>query len=99
MGDVPFSTTDDNDDDDTHDESYEAQHVKKQQSASTSRGYWKIIMNGCVIFLRARDAPSTSFRKPIKMQVKVTNCVLALRAVNAPYINVGSSSKHRRSRK
>ncbi|GKD17405.1 hypothetical protein Tco_1206563, partial [Tanacetum coccineum] len=103
IGDVPFSNTDDDsddddsDDDDTNDESYEEQNVKKQQSGSTSRGYRKIAMTGCVLFLRARDAPTTSFGTPIKTQVKVTNCVLALKAVNAPAINVASSSKHRRS--
>ncbi|GKC39595.1 hypothetical protein Tco_1051979 [Tanacetum coccineum] len=99
IGDVPFSTTDDDsddddtDDDDTNDESYEEQHVKKQQFGSTSRVYRKIAMTGCVLFLRAHDAPTTSFGTPIKTQVKVTNCVLALKA-----INVASSSKHKMSR-
>ncbi|GKF49858.1 hypothetical protein Tco_0143109, partial [Tanacetum coccineum] len=38
MGDVPFSTTDDDsDDDDTDDETYEEKHFKKQQFGSTSR--------------------------------------------------------------
>ncbi|GJW94123.1 hypothetical protein Tco_0173795 [Tanacetum coccineum] len=99
MGDVPFSTTDDDsDDDDTDDETYEEKHFKKQQSGSTSRGYRKIAMTGCVLFLRARDTPTASFGTHIKTQVKVTNCVLALKDVNAPAINLGSSIKHRRSR-
>ncbi|GJZ60564.1 hypothetical protein Tco_0616380 [Tanacetum coccineum] len=97
MGDVPFSTTDDDsDDDDTNDETYEEKHFKKQQSGLTSRGYRKIAMTRCVLFLRARDTPT--FGTHLKTQVKVTNCVLALKDVNAPAINLGSSSKHRRSR-
>ncbi|GKE07501.1 hypothetical protein Tco_1399519 [Tanacetum coccineum] len=110
MGDIPFSTTnDDSDDDDNDDDSDEEQHVKKPQaastSASTSRGYKKIALTGRVLFLRARDAPPTSFdhyeyvRKTIKTEVKVTNCVLSLRVVNAPILDVGSSSTRMKSRK
>ncbi|GKE45106.1 hypothetical protein Tco_1472390 [Tanacetum coccineum] len=55
---------------------------EQPQTASTSIYYRKISMTGCVLFLRARDAPTPVnqyVRKPIKSQVKVTSCVLALR--------------------
>ncbi|GJV74840.1 hypothetical protein Tco_1506424 [Tanacetum coccineum] len=62
MGDIPFSTTND---DDTHD----------------------------------APAPVDQYvKKPIKSQVKVTNCVLALRVVNALDMDVGSLSTKRKSR-
>ncbi|GKC58927.1 hypothetical protein Tco_1086525, partial [Tanacetum coccineum] len=58
-------------------------------------------MTGRVLFLRARDAPTAVDQyvtKPIKSQVKLTNCVLALRAVNAVDVDVGYSRTRRKSR-
>ncbi|GKC05363.1 hypothetical protein Tco_0996973, partial [Tanacetum coccineum] len=63
------------------------------QVASTSRLYKKISMTECVIFLKVHDAPTVVDQyvtKPIKSQVKLTNCVLALRAINVD-LDVGSS--------
>ncbi|GJT96030.1 hypothetical protein Tco_1091548 [Tanacetum coccineum] len=57
-------------------------------------------MTGCALFLRARDAPTPIdqyVKKPIKSQVKMTSCVLALRFVIAPDVDVGSSSTRRKS--
>ncbi|GJS87153.1 hypothetical protein Tco_0769789 [Tanacetum coccineum] len=85
MGDISFSTTDDDSDDD-----------------DSLRRYRKISMTGYVLFLRARDAPTPVdqyVRKLIKSQVKVTNCILPLRVVNAPYVDVESLSTRRKSRK
>ncbi|GJX10541.1 hypothetical protein Tco_0200400 [Tanacetum coccineum] len=103
--DMPFLTTDDDsDDDESDDDSDEEQHVKKPQdtSTSTSKGYKKIAMSVFVLFLRARDVPTPVdqngyVRKPIKSHVKVTNCVLALKVVNALDVDVGSSSIKRKS--
>ncbi|GJU04849.1 hypothetical protein Tco_1121279 [Tanacetum coccineum] len=84
MGDISFSTTNDDSDDD-----------------ESSRRYRKISMTGYVLFLRARDAPTLVdqyVRKPIKSHVKLTNCVIALRDVNAPNVDVGSLSTRRKSR-
>ncbi|GJT28406.1 hypothetical protein Tco_0908681, partial [Tanacetum coccineum] len=79
MGDIPFSTFDDD---------------------HRSIHYSKISMTGCVLFLRARDAPTPPVdqyvRKPIKSQIKVTNCVLTLRAINALDLDVGYSSTRRK---
>nr|GEU80514.1 hypothetical protein [Tanacetum cinerariifolium] len=86
MGDISFSTTDD-------DESDEEQS-QASSSTSTSRRYKKISMTGCVLFLKARDAPTPVDQyvwKFIKSQVKLTNCILALRVVNASNVDVGSS--------
>ncbi|GJY50647.1 hypothetical protein Tco_0441494, partial [Tanacetum coccineum] len=87
----------------TTDDDSDEEQVKKPQAASTStlRGYRKITMTGCVLFLRARDAPILVdqygyVRKPIKSQVKVANCALASRVVNAPYVDVGSSRTRRK---
>ncbi|GKC58000.1 hypothetical protein Tco_1085598, partial [Tanacetum coccineum] len=83
MGDIPFSATDD-DSDDNH----------------SSKHYKKISMTRCVLFLRARAAPAPVDQyvwKRIKSQVKVTKCVLALRVVNAPDVDVRSSSTRRKS--
>nr|GEV93058.1 hypothetical protein [Tanacetum cinerariifolium] len=96
MGDIPFSTTDDDDSD-------EDQHVKKPQVAltSNSRRYRKISMTECVLFLRAHDAPTPVnqyVKKPIKSHVKVTNCIITLRVVNALDMDVGSSSTRKKSR-
>ncbi|GKB34328.1 pelargonidin 3-O-(6-caffeoylglucoside) 5-O-(6-O-malonylglucoside) 4'''-malonyltransferase, partial [Tanacetum coccineum] len=66
MCDIPLSDTDE----------------EQPHATSTSIRYRKISMTGCVLFLRARDAPTPVnqyVRKPIKSQVKVTSCVLALR--------------------
>ncbi|GKE64442.1 hypothetical protein Tco_1518603 [Tanacetum coccineum] len=71
---------------------------EQPQATSTSRRYKKISMTGCVLFLSARDAPALVDQyvtKPIKSHVKVTSCVLALRAVTAPDVDVGSSSIRR----
>lgn len=45
----------------------------------------------CVLFLRARDAPTPVdqyARRPIKSKVKLTNYVFALRVVNALNVDV-----------
>ncbi|GJY58486.1 hypothetical protein Tco_0458378 [Tanacetum coccineum] len=58
-------------------------------------------MTGCVLCFRARDAPivvDQYVTKPIKSQVKLTNCVLALRAVNVVDVNVGSLRIRKKSR-
>ncbi|GJZ83321.1 UvrD-like helicase, ATP-binding domain, P-loop containing nucleoside triphosphate hydrolase [Tanacetum coccineum] len=58
-------------------------------------------MTGCVLCFRARDAPTIVDQyvtKPIKSQAKLTNCVLALRAVNVIDVNVGSSRIRKKSR-
>ncbi|GKC91588.1 pentatricopeptide repeat-containing protein [Tanacetum coccineum] len=68
------------------------------QATSTSRCYRKGSMTGCVLFIRARDAPAQVdqyVRKPIKSLVTLISCVLALRAVIAPDVDVGSSSTNR----
>ncbi|GJW97918.1 hypothetical protein Tco_0179726 [Tanacetum coccineum] len=73
---------------------------EQPQATSTSRRYKKISMTGCVLFLSARDAPALVDQyvtKPIKSHVKVTSCVLALRAVTTPDVDVGSSSIRRKS--
>nr|GEY49685.1 hypothetical protein [Tanacetum cinerariifolium] len=67
------------------------------QATLTSRRYRKTSMTGCVLFLRAHDVPAPVdqyVKKPIKSHVKV-----ALRAVIAPDVDVGSLSKNRKSRK
>ncbi|GJU13534.1 proteasome subunit alpha type-5 [Tanacetum coccineum] len=85
MGGVSLSYIDD-------DDSAEEQ----PQVASTSRRYRKIFMTGCVLFLRAYNAPVDQYvKKPIKSKVKLINCILALRAPNAP--DVGSSNTKRKS--
>ncbi|GJU57378.1 zinc finger BED domain-containing protein RICESLEEPER 2-like protein [Tanacetum coccineum] len=84
MGDIQFSDADD----------------EQPQATSTSRRYRKISMSGYVLFLIASDAPTPVdqyVRKPIKGHVKVTSCVLALRVVIAPDVDVGSSNTRRKS--
>ncbi|GKB11428.1 hypothetical protein Tco_0845351, partial [Tanacetum coccineum] len=69
---------------------------EQPQAASTSRCYEKITMTGCVLFLRAPNAPVYQYvKKLIKIKVKLTNCILTLRAHNAP--DVGSLSIKRKS--
>ncbi|GJT55297.1 hypothetical protein Tco_0990351 [Tanacetum coccineum] len=73
---------------------------EQPQVASTSRRYRKISMTGCVLFLRACNAPTPVdqyVNKPKKGKVKVTNRVLALKVVNALDVDVGSSSTSRKS--
>nr|GEU59566.1 RNA-directed DNA polymerase, eukaryota [Tanacetum cinerariifolium] len=59
------------------------------------------VISSFFFWCRYCDAPTLVdqyFKKPIKSQVKLTNCVLALRPVNALDVDVGSSSTRRKSR-
>nr|GEX04662.1 zinc finger, CCHC-type [Tanacetum cinerariifolium] len=77
-------------------------HEDQTQAASTLRFYKKISMTGCVLFLKVRDAPTVVDQyvtKLIKIKVKLTNCILALRAINVVDLDVGSSKTWKKLRR